>query len=934
MALTKSEIIELYTATFNRAADADGVAYWLTQTQLNQTEMANAFLASTEAAALYPTTQTTTEYVEAIYNNLFGHAADADGLAYWIAQLDGGTVAKESMVVAVVNGALGTDQTIVDNRTAVSTKYVDGNSNATDVSLASVTADAATLTAAEATADTAVTAIADAATAAAQAAADAAAAAAAVGQIVTLTTKIDALSGTAGDDTFVGDNSTASAADQVAGGAGNDTYKLYTTGAVTLPVASSVENYYVKGANVAINVASQTDMTSLELDNYTTASATADVTLASGQSLKVSNTATATGNIDIAGAASITSLDIETSASGSTAAITYDIQATGVKTVNLTSSGNGTAAQNNTVTVAETGANLTTVSLAGSQDATVTATASAATLTSFDASTATGNMTVNLGNNTTATGAVSIKGGAGNDTITATGAVNYTVDMGAGNDRLITADAAGELTALDSIDGGAGSDTLEMLNAEAINLDAGTTATKAILAKVSNFETLAITDAITTAGALNIGALGFNNLTLVSDTIAGDATVTGFTSGATITNEALTMAGNTLTYVDTSGNATVYTAVVNNNTYSITGVGTAATDAASMAAAINAGEGTGTVSVAAAVITGVTGYISAETVDAGTNGSSTVVLNDGIDNIVSMTGATAAGTNDDVLNIALNGNLTANDILESSYGIAGINKINIAANDANNADAATNATDGYVIGLMNDASVDTITVTGSSFLSYTESTTATSLSTIDASASTGNMIINAVAHAGTQGVVINGSAGTNTLSGSNLADNITGGAKADTIDGNVGADVLTGGGAIDTFVFAANDIATASATNMKHIADFNTGGSDVIQVSGATFQAATSATATAGTAAVDANGFATFHVADDTLAEQITAASGAASATDDYVVWENGGNSYVFIDGSNGGGAVNAADILIELTGVTGLTTTNDGGNSASLTLG
>ena len=147
--MTRNQIVELYSATFNRAADADGVAYWETQTHLTQEQMANSFVISAEAVALYPTTQTNTEYVTAIYNNLFGRAPEADGLAYWVGKLDDGTDKKESMIAAFINGASPADKAVLDNKTAVSIYAVESGSNTTTVSLSSVTADAATVAAAK-----------------------------------------------------------------------------------------------------------------------------------------------------------------------------------------------------------------------------------------------------------------------------------------------------------------------------------------------------------------------------------------------------------------------------------------------------------------------------------------------------------------------------------------------------------------------------------------------------------------------------------------------------------------------------------------------------------------------------------------------------------------------------------------------------------------
>ncbi len=144
MALTHNKIVELYTATFNRAADADGVAYWETQTHLDQVQMANAFIISDEASALYPDSLSKEDYISEIYSNLFGRAAADDEVAYWA----GEDIARDSMVVAIVNGALDGDKTILDNKTAVSNYHVEQGLNDTDFSLDSIDKTEASVTAA------------------------------------------------------------------------------------------------------------------------------------------------------------------------------------------------------------------------------------------------------------------------------------------------------------------------------------------------------------------------------------------------------------------------------------------------------------------------------------------------------------------------------------------------------------------------------------------------------------------------------------------------------------------------------------------------------------------------------------------------------------------------------------------------------------------
>ncbi|WP_062120779.1 beta strand repeat-containing protein [Aureimonas sp. AU40] len=190
--------------------------------------------------------------------------------------------------------------------------------------------------------------------------------------------------------------------------------------------------------------------------------------------------------------------------------------------------------------------------------------------------------------------------------------------------------------------------------------------------------------------------------------------------------------------------------------------------------------------------------------------------------------------------------------------------------------------------------------------------------TINASTFTGKLI--ATGSAGND-IIIGGSAG-DTLNGGAGVDNINGGAGNDIITGGTGADILTGGAGADRFVFAAGDSGLPSATNFDTITDF-TKGSDIIDHAAAiTF--VTNGTASSGVAAINAQGIATFNAADTTLAQQIAAVeaginAGGAAAAGQTAIFQNGSDSYVFIsDGTDG---VGANDVLIKLTGVTGLTT-------------
>jgi hypothetical protein len=64
-----------------------------------------------------------TTFVENVYRNLFGHAADSGGLAYWSGQIESGSVGLNAAVLAIANGAQGSDATILLNKINVALDF-------------------------------------------------------------------------------------------------------------------------------------------------------------------------------------------------------------------------------------------------------------------------------------------------------------------------------------------------------------------------------------------------------------------------------------------------------------------------------------------------------------------------------------------------------------------------------------------------------------------------------------------------------------------------------------------------------------------------------------------------------------------------------------------------------------------------------------------
>lgn len=132
MSVTLSEVTKLYVATFNRAPDAAGINYWV-NSGLGIEQIAQSFFDQTETQTLYPSGTITSSFVTSVYDNLFNRAPDTAGLNYWAQELDNGTMSKQNFILAVVNGALDNDATILANKQSVGLDFVNKGLNDTNL---------------------------------------------------------------------------------------------------------------------------------------------------------------------------------------------------------------------------------------------------------------------------------------------------------------------------------------------------------------------------------------------------------------------------------------------------------------------------------------------------------------------------------------------------------------------------------------------------------------------------------------------------------------------------------------------------------------------------------------------------------------------------------------------------------------------------------
>lgn len=118
MALYTTEIQKLYIAYFNRPGDVSGVDFWegvVAGAQGNTSAVSAAFASSDEYKKTFAG-KSNADIVRTVYQNLFGRAAEAAGVAWWADALDKKTITIDGVVTAIAGGAQGTDLDAFNNK--------------------------------------------------------------------------------------------------------------------------------------------------------------------------------------------------------------------------------------------------------------------------------------------------------------------------------------------------------------------------------------------------------------------------------------------------------------------------------------------------------------------------------------------------------------------------------------------------------------------------------------------------------------------------------------------------------------------------------------------------------------------------------------------------------------------------------------------------
>lgn len=719
----------------------------------------------------------------------------------------------------------------------------------------------------------------------------------ATGSVFTLSTAADVLGPnstsataktTSGDDTVYGlTASSLTSSDVIDASGGTDKlvadYDLGAGDLTIAPVLTSVEDVTLKATGttnaaktLTFDAANSTGITSVTFDTVVggaTAMALVAQNLGSGVSLGIKNATSAAGadtytfkyaDAALSGSADTVTLNVTANTTATGAVVIQNTTSTatgsGAETVSIVTSGTGTSAASTLASVSSNDGGATsvlkTLKIAGTSNLTISNTLDFAGTTggTIDASGMSGNLTLTA---TSGNEPITFTGGSGKNTITvANGSDTLT---GGANDDTFTIG-----TGNDTVTGGAGNDTV---NVTVAGLTTGSTADVINLGDGTR-DAIMFSDPAT----LNSATVSSTNLTAI-------AAVSGL--------EVIGSSAADVTAID----AGYFTQTI----YRLTG--SLAKDLAVTNVAGDTLELRSNIAANTNSALTVSGALPNQTFGLEFNGAASTV-------IYSKDGAGAdAG-------LAIASGISTVNIVSTTTATSTTGLVNgiSAHNDATlDATAATNAT--YAV---NNVSAGSIKLTGNVDFKIDGGKTAGFSKAIDfdASAFTGKL----------------------TIVGSESADVIKGGTAKDTITGGLLGDVLTGGTGDDSFVLAftktnatANDSLTATYDKITDFTKAATStaasGFDTITVTEAGATAITvtaNVTAAAGVTNGIKNGKFTFDKAAATsLSDAITKVGADVATSCASVVFEYGGNSYLYIDSDAGTGT--AKDMLVELTGVTGL---------------
>ncbi|NEX17194.1 MAG: hypothetical protein C1943_11315 [Halochromatium sp.] len=564
-----------YVAYYGRWADVDGLSFWtrvLDAAGGNQAEMINAFGASQEyldTYAPYINDQgqiTDPEgIITAVYNTMFDRDPDAAGLAFYVDLLESGGASFPDIVLDIFNGAQNTDLIIINNKVAAASYATNVLIETGNPYTADDIPEARTIIAGVDETPTSVV-------EAQNAARDFIEGSDNPGQTFMLTTGVDVINGTNGNDTFDGSVNdqgiaTFTSVDTLNGLEGTDLLIGGLTGQNVAAFMTNIENVeLIDTGTSTFDLVNTSGIETIKVRNSTTQLTINNLPAATTPAVTIENQNFGVNlnfvNAALAGTADDVTVTLSnvTNTTGKANVNLTQLAGTnnsGVETITLNSVGvDQNFLQSLTGKNGANNSTFSTLNVVGTQGLNI-AIAIDGSVNTVAAGTLTGGLNATF-NNTTAD--MSVAGGTGDDSIGLNSNVgNVTASLGAGDDMLEFS-AAGGFNTKDTVNGGEGTDNLSVVaaDAEAVN---------APLANISNIEILSLNTVGTGGSSINatrFGEIGQVNLT------AGTAGAYGVTlgAGARAVNVGGTLGG-TLTVNDTGAATDDVLTLTNTNTAAV-----------------------------------------------------------------------------------------------------------------------------------------------------------------------------------------------------------------------------------------------------------------------------------------------------------------------------------------------------------------------------
>lgn len=122
---TASDLQQLYVGYFGRAADQEGLNFWLEAINNGGLSLDNvhaSFVQSEEYQAQYEGLSSN-DLVAQVYMNVLGRPAEAEGLAFWAGALDAGSITEDQLIEGILSGLSPRDALIISNKVTVANYY-------------------------------------------------------------------------------------------------------------------------------------------------------------------------------------------------------------------------------------------------------------------------------------------------------------------------------------------------------------------------------------------------------------------------------------------------------------------------------------------------------------------------------------------------------------------------------------------------------------------------------------------------------------------------------------------------------------------------------------------------------------------------------------------------------------------------------------------